>query len=214
LGATINDVLVATVAGALRLDMLERGDDPDLGDLRAMSPINLRKPGGPLRLGNEFSLLYLSLPVSLPEAERRLAAVKQRMDRLKQSPEPLVVYQVLNLLGVAPGEVARQAVDWFAQKASCVLTNVPGPRQTLYLTGRPIDRILFWVPHSGDISMGISVLSYAGTVIIGIDVDEALVPNPERIIVHFQQAFAELRTLAQRAAAPDAGPIPSDASGE
>src|SRR5690606_274479 len=129
-------------------DMLERGAEVAEGDLRALAPMNLRRPSAELRLGNEFSLLYLALPVALDQPYARLMAVKQRMDRLKRSPEALVVYQVLSLLGMLPPEVSHQAVDWFAEKASCVLTNVPGPRQTLYLAGKPISRILFWVPHS------------------------------------------------------------------
>ncbi|HXF64692.1 MAG TPA: wax ester/triacylglycerol synthase family O-acyltransferase [Caldilineaceae bacterium] len=200
-GATVNDVLVAAAAGALRRDMLERGAEMAGGDLRALAPMNLRRPSPELRLGNEFSLLYLALPVALDQPYARLMAVKQRMDRLKRSPEALVVYQVLSLLGMLPPEVSHQAVDWFAEKASCVLTNVPGPRQTLYLAGRPISRILFWVPHSGNISMGISLLSYAGSVSLGVEVDERLIPDPERLIAHFLEEFALLVDLGKGLAA-------------
>lgn len=195
-GATINDVLVAALAGALRRDLQARGADAGMGDLRAMVPINLRRPTDKLGLGNEFSLLYLALPVSLDGPAARLAAVQQRMQLLKNSPEPFLVYQILGIVGMLPGELAHQAVNWFADKASCVLTNVPGPRQTLYFAGAAIRRLLFWVPHSGDISMGLSIFSYAGSVTLGLDVDEALVPDPERIIEHFYAEMAELQRLA------------------
>ncbi len=195
-GTTVNDVLAAVLAGALRRDMQARGADMALGDLRAMVPINLRRPGETLSLGNEFSLLYLALPVSLDDPAERLAEVRRRMQLLKHSPEPFLVYQILQLVGALPGELAHQAVDWFAEKASCVLTNVPGPRQPLYLAGSTIRRVLFWVPHSGNISMGISIFSYANTVTVGLDVDEALVPDPERIVKHFYTEFEALQRLA------------------
>ncbi len=213
--STVNDVLVAAVAGALRLDMQGRGADMSLGDLRAMVPINLRRADAELKLGNEFSLLYLALPVGLDDPGERLAAVQQRMELLKHSPEPFLVYQILGLVGMLPGDIAAQTVDWFADKASCVLTNVPGPRQTLYFAGSAIRRMHFWVPHTGGISMGISIFSYAGTVTLGLDVDEALVPDPGRVIEHFHAEFETLRRLVSipnqgisRSAHVDAGHHP------
>ncbi len=195
-GSTVNDVLVAAISGALRRDMAARGADTSLSDLRAMVPVNLRQPSAKLTMGNEFSLLYLDLPVSLAAPAARLHAVRRRMQLLKQSPEPFLVYQILNLLGMLPGELAHQAINWFAEKASCVLTNVPGPRQTLYFAGAAVHRLLFWVPHSGDISMGLSIFSYAGTVTLGLDVDEALTPDPDQIIHYFYMELDELQRLA------------------
>ena len=142
-GSTVNDVLIAALTGALRGFMAEEGDDVDSGDLRAMVPINLRSPDAPVSLGNQFGMVYLSLPVGLDDPLARLFAVKQRMDLLKSSPEPMVVYLVLNLLGMLPGELAAHAVDLFATKASAVLTNVPGPQQTLYFAGAPLRRLMY-----------------------------------------------------------------------
>jgi WS/DGAT/MGAT family acyltransferase len=195
-GTTINDVLVAAVAGALRRDLEHRGENPAWGDLRAMVPMNLRPAGEELRLGNQFSLLYLALPISLAQPYARLAAVKRRMDLLKASPEPFLVFQILNLVGRLPGELAHQTVDWFADKASCVLTNVPGPRQPLYFAGERMSRMLFWVPHTGNLGMGISIFSYAGTVTIGIGADEALVPNPDRIVDYLHEEVDALCEFA------------------
>jgi WS/DGAT/MGAT family acyltransferase len=192
LDATVNDVLVAAVAGALRRYMLEVGDDPALGDITAMVPVNLRPENDRRQLGNEFALVYLSLPVSLADAFDRLIMTKRHMDVLKHSPEPFLVYQILGVVGTLPGDIAKQVTTWFAGKASAVLTNVPGPRQQIYFAGKPLKNLMFWVPQSGQISMGISIISYNGNVLLGIMADEQLVTNPQRIIDGFEHELADL----------------------
>jgi WS/DGAT/MGAT family acyltransferase len=203
MGATVNDVLVAMAAGAVRRYILAHQGTPAAGDLRAMVPINLRPLDAEPSLGNQFSLVYLELPVSLELPLARLFAVKRQMDILKHSPEPLLIYQILNLLGTLPLGVAHQATDWFASKASFVLTNVPGPQHTLYFGGKALRRMMFWVPQSGNISTGISLISYDGTVTLGISVDETLIPNPELIIAGFQSEYAEFQQLASMASAQE-----------
>ena len=200
-GSTVNDVLIAALTGALRGFMDEEGDDVNSGDLRAMVPISLRSADAPLSLGNQFGMVYLTLPVSLEDPLARLFVVKQRMDMLKSSPEAVVVYQVLNLLGMLPGELAAHAVDIFATKASAVLTNVPGPQRKLYFDGSSLQRIMFWVPQSGNIGLGISIISYDGQVTLGIVIDEKLVENPQRILDRF---LAEFRILAKQVSEPPA----------
>lgn len=204
LDATINDVLVAAVAGGLRRYMLEAGDDPSTGDMMAMVPVNLRPEHDNHILGNQFALVYLCLPISLSDAHDRLLMTKRHMDVLKHSPEPFLVYQILGLVGTLPGDIAKQVTTWFATKASAVLTNVPGPRQQIYFAGKPLKNLIFWVPQSGEIGMGISIFSYNNKVTLGIMVDEGLVANPQRIIDGFEQELAdlELRFLGRMEALP------------
>jgi WS/DGAT/MGAT family acyltransferase len=194
-GATINDVLVAGVTGALRRYLLQHGDSVRQGEIRAMVPVNLRDPKQDLHLGNQFALVYLNLPVSIAEPNERLAVVKRQMDLLKSSPEPLIVYQVLNLIGMLPMSLAEKATAWFSTKASAVLTNVPGPRQTLYFNSIPLRRIMFWVPQSGQIGLGISIISYAGAVSLGLIVDEKLAADPEKILGCFDTEIKQLAHL-------------------
>ncbi len=159
-GATINDVLVAAVAGALRRYMAEHGE---IVNIRAMVPVNLRSADHPPEaLGNQFALVYLTLPLEEETAQLRLRNVKRQMDMLKQSPEPVIVYEILNIIGMFPGRLADWVTSWFSTKASAVLTNVPGPRTQLYFAGHPMQRIMFWVPQSGRIGLGISIISYHG----------------------------------------------------
>lgn len=189
--ATINDLLVAAVAGALRRYMLESGRPTDI---RAMVPVNLRDPKEPIiELGNRFSLVYLTLPLEKETPLERLHVVKSQMDILKKSPEPLIVYEILTVVGMAPGELADYATSWFSSKASVVLTNVPGPRETICFAGLPLRRILFWVPQTGRIGLGVSIISYNDEVTLGIMVDERLVAQPLNILNYFTEEFACLR---------------------
>lgn len=194
--ATINDVLISAVAGALREYMLYAGDNPNPGDINAMVPVNLRPLDQATDLGNQFALVYLPMPISLPDPVARLKATKHHMDVLKQSPEPFLVYQILGVIGSLPLDIAKQATMWFSSKASAVLTNVPGPRQKIYFAGLPLRQLMFWVPQSGEISMGISIISYSGEVTLGLMVDEQLVKDPQLIMDYFAQQF---ELLAERA---------------
>ncbi|MBK8049512.1 MAG: wax ester/triacylglycerol synthase family O-acyltransferase [Anaerolineales bacterium] len=210
-GATVNDVLVAAVAGSLRRYMIMAGDDPALGDMNAMVPINLRPEHRPKEdLGNEFALVYLSLPVSLADPYDRLMMTKRHMDVLKNSPEPFIGYQILGLIGVLPLDLARQATMWFSSKASSVLTNVPGPRQQIYFSGKRMRNIMFWVPQSGEISLGISIISYNNGVMLGIMADEGLVTDPQALIDGFEDELLRLEEQVRTGAENGEGPAYSE----
>ena len=198
LDATVNDVLVAAMAGTLRKYMVIAGDDPALGDLTAMVPVNLRTEHDTRQLGNAFALVFLSLPVSLESPRDRLVATKRHMDVLKNSPEPFLVYQILGVIGTLPLDLARQATTWFSAKASAVMTNVPGPRQQLYFAGKPLQNLIFWVPQSGKIGLGISIFSYRGIVTLGLMIDERLVLDPQLLMDGYED---ELLLLEECAAA-------------
>ncbi len=135
--ATVNDVLLAAVSGALRSYLLAQGQTP--GEVRAIVPYNLRRlsEAVPLELGNRFGLVFLTLPSDRAARSERLAEVKRRMDEIKHSPEGPVSYAVLEAAGLAPAQVEARIVDAFSAKASAVMTNVPGPREPVYLAGVP-----------------------------------------------------------------------------
>lgn len=204
MGATVNDVLMAALTGGLRSYLLERGDRPDGKDIRAMVPVNIRGGAASPELGNKFALIYLSLPVGMADSLERLFEVKRRMDAIKASPEALITYQILSGVGRTPGELATLITRYFAAKASAVLTNVPGPQQKLYFAGRRFDTMVFWVPQSGSIGLGLSIYSYAGEVTIGVITDEKLVPDPDKIVQGFVDEFNRLLALARLPAAEEA----------
>jgi WS/DGAT/MGAT family acyltransferase len=192
LDCSVNDVLLATVAGALRRYLVDKGDATGGVELRAMVPVNLRANETDIGLGNRFGLVTLLLPVGIANPLARLYEVHHRMEALKGSYQALVAFALLGAAGIAPNAVQQQVLDLLANKATAVMTNVPGPQEQLYMAGARLKQIMFWVPQSGDIGMGVSILSYNGGVQFGLITDAARVPDPESIIAHFQPEFDRL----------------------
>jgi WS/DGAT/MGAT family acyltransferase len=195
--ATVNDVLIATVAGALRRYLIFRGDRTNKTELRAAIPVNVREPGTAFELGNKFSLVFLALPVRIEDPILRLREVKKRMDHLKQSPDAYVAFMVLSALGISSANIATTASNFFANKASTVMTNVPGPQEPLYFAGKKIENFIGWVPRTGRVGMGISIISYAGKVGVGLVTDEGLVPDPDTILKYFEEEFDKLYQISK-----------------
>lgn len=202
IGGTVNDVLLTAVAGALRRYLQFRGDKPDGKDVNAMVPVNLRPVSEADELGNRFGLVYLAIPVGERDPAERLRLVKKRMDAVKKTPEPFVAFQLLNALGLAPAEVADLVVNMFGAKSTAVMTNVVGPRQPVWFAGSRIADMMFWVPQSGRMGLGVSIFSYDGHVVVGVATDAGLVPDPERIAFFFEEELAALGELSRHA---DAG---------
>jgi WS/DGAT/MGAT family acyltransferase len=193
-GGTVNDVLVSAAAGAMRRYLESRGEPVVDLNFRAVIPFNLRKPSRRIELGNKFGLVFLSLPIGVADPVDRLRELKQRMDALKDTSEPIVTFGILALIGMLPNRLEDVIVEIFGKKGTLVLTNVPGPRQQLYLAGAPIGEIMFWVPQSGRLGLGISILSYNNQVMVGVATDSSLVPDPEVIVAGFHQELEALRT--------------------
>lgn len=209
LGGTINDVLLSAMTGGLRRYMDRRGERAEGINFRAAMPVNLRPLERMAELGNQFGLIFLSLPIGAGDAVSRLRELRRRAQALKRSVEPIVVYAILKLLGVVPYPVQKLVVKIFAAKTTAVMTNVPGPREVLYLAGQPIEEIFFWVPQSGRVSLGISIFSYAGNVRLGVGTDAGLVPDPEVIIQGFHEELDELRRQAGLAVGAPVAPEPT-----
>ena len=192
LGCSVNDVLVACVAGALRAWLLAGGETVPDRPIRALVPVNLRPPGPVTELGNRFGLVFLDLPLGIEDPVERALAVHHGMAELKNSQQPLVALGVLAGMGVAPETIKERVLDALAANASIVITNVRGPEQPRYLAGRRIEREMFWVPQSGGIGIGVSILSYAAEVSFGVIADLQRVPNPADITHHFTAEFEAL----------------------
>ena len=193
---TVNDVLMAAAAGALREYMRERGEALDGMTLRATVPVNLRPLEHAKKLGNHFGLVFLDLPVGEANPVRRLERVADCMRQLKHSRQAIVAYGLLAALGMAPAAVQELALDLFSRKATAVATNVPGPQQPLYLAGRKLRDMMFWVPQTGSIGIGVSILSYNGEVHFGLIADARLIPDPQDVIRRFGEEFDKLLYLA------------------
>ncbi|RPH58612.1 MAG: wax ester/triacylglycerol synthase family O-acyltransferase, partial [Burkholderiales bacterium] len=194
IGASVNDVLLSCVAGALRRYLLGRGDEAaEDCEVRAMVPVNLRPLDEPIAaLGNRFGLVPLCLPVGIANPVERVREVRRRMDELKSGYQPIIAYFLLGAAGVLPHAVQTGALEYLGNKGTAVMTNVPGPNETIGMAGVPVTKVMVWVPQSGDIGIGVSILSYAGGVQFGVMSDTALCPEPQAIIDGFEPEFERL----------------------
>jgi diacylglycerol O-acyltransferase len=190
-GATLNDALMGALAGALRGHLVAAGERVDRLSLRALVPVNLRAgppaPGAPL--GNRFGLVFLDLPLWASTPRARREAVRRSMEGIKRRPDALATFGVLAGLGLVPA-LAPWATGFFSRKASLVVTNVPGPRAALHLAGERIDHAMFWVPHPAALGVGVSILSYAGDLRIGVRADEACLSDPGDLVRRFEEELA------------------------
>lgn len=196
LNASINDVLLSCVAGAIGAYLRDKGDNPDGQEIRAMVPVNLRPMEKAYQLGNRFGLVPLVLPIGIANPVERLYAVRARMQELKGSFQPIMAFGLLSVAGLLIKPVQHAMLNIFAKKATAVMTNVPGPAEALKFCGSTVERVMFWVPQSGDIGMGVSILTYAGRVQFGLITDSGLCPDPEAIIAKFAPEFEKLTWLA------------------
>ncbi len=195
LGCSINDVLLACVAGAIGGYLLEQGDDPSGKEIRAMVPVNLRPLEEAWKLGNRFGLAPLVLPIGLDNPVERVYAVRRRMNELKGSYQPLLAFAVLAVAGLTIKPVQDAMLGLFAKKTTAVMTNVPGPAQPLKLCGATLRQNMFWVPASGEVGLGVSILTYNGGVQFGLISDAQLCPHPQKIIDRFEPEFEKLLLL-------------------
>jgi diacylglycerol O-acyltransferase len=196
LGASINDVLLACAAGAIGKYLADKGDDPAGKEIRAMVPVNLRPLEQAWQLGNRFGLVPLVLPIGIANPIERLFAVRARMSELKGSFQPVMAFGLLSVAGLLIKPVQHAMLNLFAKKATAVMTNVPGPAEALKFCGSTVEKVMFWVPQSGDIGMGLSILTYAGRVQFGLITDAGLCPDPEAVIANFAPEFEKLLMLS------------------
>ena len=195
LNCSINDVLLSCVAGALGEYLKSHGDVVTGQEIRAMVPVNLRPLDQAYKLGNRFGLVPLVLPIGVENPIERVYEVRRRMSELKGSYQPLLAFSLLAVAGLLIKPAQDMLLSLFAKKTTAVMTNVPGPRDKLKFCGSTLEQSMFWVPQSGDVGLGVSILSYGGGVQFGVITDSALCPEPQRIIDEFVPEFAKLSVV-------------------
>ena len=195
LNCSINDVLLSCVAGALGEYLKSHGDVVTGQEIRAMVPVNLRPLDQAYKLGNRFGLVPLVLPIGLENPIERVYEVRRRMRDLKGSYQPLLAFSLLAVAGLLIKPAQDMMLGLFAKKTTAVMTNVPGPREKLKFCGSTLEQSMFWVPQSGDVGLGVSILSYGGGVQFGVISDTLLCPDPQRIIDEFVPEFAKLSVV-------------------
>jgi WS/DGAT/MGAT family acyltransferase len=193
-GATVNELLMAIIGGAVRRVLDRRGGSPQ--DLAWMVPVNLSPydPDHAPRLGNQFSLVLAVLPLhgDLPQ---RLAAVHARSGLIRGSWEPWLTAATQRFVGAAPAVVGEPVARFFADKAVGVLTNVPGPPAPMALAGAEVLGSVGWAPCSGDQAVTVCVFSYAGKVFTGFGTDGRLVGDADVLVRAFAAEAADAMSV-------------------
>ena len=214
LGCSVNDVLLSCVCGAIRSYLLSQGESVKYdAQLRAMVPVNLRPAGQEHELGNKFGLVPLTLPIGIGNPLARLYEVRRRMEELKNGYQAVLAMALLGTVGAMPQPMQKMILQLISKKATAVMTNVPGPTQTLYMAGAKMTQVMFWVPQSNDLGLGVSILSYGGGVQFGVITSKKLCPHPNKIIERFEPEFEKL-VLAAMMVGPSLATDPQEAEFE
>jgi WS/DGAT/MGAT family acyltransferase len=190
--ATVNDVLLNALAGALRRYLREHDRPIDGVEIRIVVPVDLRPIEEVTQFGNRFGLVYVELPLGIEDPVKRLREISRRTREVKGSSSAAVSFGVLQTMGMASSTLEHEIIDLFSRKATAVVTNVPGPRKKLYFAGRRLESMMFWVPQSGGIGLGVSILSYDHEICIGVTSDAGLVPDPHRLVEAMKGELAAL----------------------
>ena len=156
-----------------------------------MVPVNLRPLEEAWQLGNRFGLAPVVLPIGIDNPVERVYAVRERMLQLKGGYQPLPAVS-----GVLTKSLQDALSDLFLKKTTAVMTNVPGPAQAIQFCGTTLRQSIFWVPSSGDVGEGVSIVTYAGGVQFGLITDRRRCPDPQRNIDRFAPQFEQLLLLA------------------
>jgi diacylglycerol O-acyltransferase / wax synthase len=204
-GSTVNDLMLTAITSALRRYLLEHDSPAD--EVIAIVPVSLRPAGAPLPagLGNEFGLVFVRLPTGEADPGRRHARVKAHMDQVKDSREGVFVYTMLTWMGQLPAAVQNAWVDAFAGQATAIVTNVSGPRHRVQIAGTPVAGMAGWVPVTGPLGLGLSIVSYAGQLSVGLASDTRLIPDHDRLLALLDDEIGALHTPTASSSPPEPG---------
>lgn len=198
-GGTVNDVVLAAVAGGFRTLLLSRGQAVDGRTLRTMVPVSTRHTDERGTLGNRVSAVFADLPVGLADPLDRLHAVSTQLDTLKSSGTALGADALLGAAVLLPGGLFSLGVKAWASTPqrifSTVTTNIPGPQSARYLLGRRMTDLYPYIPLAVDLRITIGVASYAGRLALGITGDRDSVPDLAVLARGVEESFSDLISL-------------------
>jgi diacylglycerol O-acyltransferase / wax synthase len=194
-GATVNDVVLAMCAGALRQYLLDLDALPD-APLIAMTPVNLRADDtDDDRTGNAVGVILCNLATDLEDAGERLRAVRESMLHGKDVLSGLDQLQITALSALALTPIGLNTflpLHRLTNAYNLVISNVPGPQETLYFNGARLQGLYpLSIPTHGQ-ALNVTVTSYAGQLQFGLTGDRKALPSLQRLLVHLEDALADL----------------------
>ena len=199
LGGTVNDVVLACIAGGFRRLLISRGESVDRV-VRTLVPVSVRSPGERGVYNNRVSAIFAELPVAIESPVERLEAIRAQMADLKQSKEAVAGDVLTSLTGFAPPlllALAERVGTRVPQSSiNTVTTNVPGPQYPLYAAGRRMLEAFPYVPLGGHVRVGVAIFSYDGALTFGVTGDYDTAPDIDVLCDGIEQALAELVDVA------------------
>jgi diacylglycerol O-acyltransferase / wax synthase len=198
LGGTVNDVVLAVVAGALGSYLRLHGRSTDGLALKAMVPVSVRADTERGALGNRVAAMWATLPVDVVDPVERLRTVSGAMEDVKRSGQAVGAGILTHISGFAPPTIMAQAARLQARQRlfNLVVTNVPGPQFPLYLLGRELKSIFPMVPLAENTALGIAILSYNGQLNFGLVADYDALADVEVLADELRSAIDELAANA------------------
>jgi WS/DGAT/MGAT family acyltransferase len=214
LGGTVNDVVLAMSAGALRKLLIERGEPLPPPGLRAMVPMNVREAGEHLALGNRISSLFVHLPVAVPDPLERYRRQVDEAEGLKSGRQALGSSALVDLTAHAPPILhSFLARSLFATRLfNLTITNVPGPQVPLYAFGTRMREVWPLVPLASEHAVALAIFSYDGTVFFCLNADLDAMHDLDVLVRGLEESYAELRSAVTRNVRRHAGAAPRSAS--
>lgn len=203
IGGSVNDVVLATVAGGVRRFLLDtRGFDVADLDFRAMAPVSVRGKDQRGTLGNQVAMWLVALPVAESDPLQQFAAVRNATQRLKETDQALGAATLVRLSAGAPATLVSMAsrLATSVRPFNMTVTNVPGPQFPLYLLGSRLVESYPLVPLWQGHGVGVALFSYAGTVYWGFNADYDIVADVDEFAAAMEQAFSDLHSAAMSGA--------------
>jgi diacylglycerol O-acyltransferase len=199
-GGTVNDVVLTAITGGFRELLLARGETVEDRYVSTLVPVSIRAEHERGTYNNKVSAMFAELPVGIEDPVERLRALHEQMQELKHSGQAVAAERLTALGGFAPAmllAVAGRVGTRLPQSAvNTVTTNVPGPQQPLYLTGRRMLEAFPFVPLGGSVRIGIAIFSYDGNINFGVTGDRDTAPDIELLCRGIERSMAELLGVA------------------
>ena len=197
---TVNDVVLAAIAGGFRTYLLERGESVNDDIVRSLVPVSVRRSDQQGRLGNQVSAMFADLPVGIADPMARVSAVALQMEYLKANGMAVGVKSMVSAADFVPPTLmtlgARVSASVGQRVVNTVTTNIPGPQYPLYLVGRQMLEMFPYIPIAQAIRISIGIVSYDGRLAIAATGDYDAVPDLDRLCVHIEDSIAELVAAA------------------
>jgi len=212
-GCTVNDLVLATVAGAVRKYLHYRRVEADEVDFRVSAPVSVRRDDERGKMGNRVSSWIVRLPISEEDPEKRLESIHQVTDGLKKSQQALGVEMLMAAAEWAPAQLLSLGAQASSGPINMIVTNVPGPQVPLYMLGCRLLQMFPQVPLLDGTGLGVALFSYDGRIFWGFNADPGLVPDVREFVGMVRASFDELRDRAG-VPAPEADAAGSGAGGK